>query len=160
MFDLFRIIADVMAIVTFQDRPQPPSGRDGLPLDYATDKLYPMSQDARSRPQPSNPERVQEFSGPLAQDTGRVLGTTLVRAYQLTLSSLVGQHCRHMPTCSEYAYEAIARHGLWPGGWMGLFRVMRCGPWGTHGIDRVPVELPSRFKWWMPWQYWRVRGDV
>jgi len=64
-----------------------------------------------------------------------------VRLYQLTLSGFVGNSCRHLPTCSEYAYEAIARHGLWAGGWMGLFRVIRCGPWGTHGIDRVPDTL-------------------
>ena len=38
-------------------------------------------------------------------------------------------------------YEAIARHGLWAGGWMGLFRFSRCGPGGTHGIDRVPEAL-------------------
>ena len=44
-----------------------------------------------------------------------------------------------MPTCSEYGFEAIARHGLWAGGWLTLFRVMRCGPGGTHGIDNVPA---------------------
>ena len=43
-----------------------------------------------------------------------VLGRTL------TLSGFVGNSCRHFPTCSEYAYEAIARHGLWAGGWMGF----------------------------------------
>ncbi len=44
-----------------------------------------------------------------------------------------------LPTCSEYAYEAIARHGLWTGGWMGLPSASpACGPGGTHGIDHVP----------------------
>jgi putative membrane protein insertion efficiency factor len=61
-----------------------------------------------------------------------------------------------MPTCSEYAYEAIARHGLWTGGWLGLFRVMRCGPGGTHGIDNVPRDLSDDLVWWAPWRYWRV----
>jgi putative component of membrane protein insertase Oxa1/YidC/SpoIIIJ protein YidD len=67
-----------------------------------------------------------------------------------------------MPTCSEYAYEAIARHGLWAGGWLGLFRVLRCGPGGTHGIDNVPEWLAADLAWWAPWRYWRVgrrRGD-
>lgn len=98
----------------------------------------------------------RNYSGPWTKTPGRVAGVALVRLYQLTLSGFVGNHCRHMPTCSEYAYEAIARHGLWAGGWMGLFRVLRCGPWGTHGIDRVPVQLERRYHWFMPWRYWRI----
>ena len=96
------------------------------------------------------------WAGPWRKTPGRLAGTALVRLYQLTLSGFVGNSCRHLPTCSEYAYEAIARHGLWPGGWMGLFRVMRCGPGGTHGIDRVPEVLDARYKWFLPWRYWRI----
>lgn len=62
--------------------------------------------------------RSRNWQGPWPKTPGRLLGTALVRLYQLTLSGFVGNHCRHMPTCSEYAYEAIARHGLWAGGWM------------------------------------------
>jgi len=98
----------------------------------------------------------RNWQGIWRRTPGRLFGTALVRLYQLTLSGFVGNHCRHLPTCSEYAYEAIARHGLWAGGWMGFFRVMRCGPWGTHGIDRVPVELASRYRWAMPWRYWHI----
>ena len=98
----------------------------------------------------------RNWEEPWPRTPGRLVGTTLVRLYQLTLSGFVGNHCRHLPTCSEYAYEAIARHGLWPGGWMGFFRVMRCGPWGTHGIDRVPVELEGRYRWFTPWRYWHI----
>lgn len=98
----------------------------------------------------------RNWEGPWPRTPGRLAGTALVRLYQLTLSGFVGNHCRHLPTCSEYAYEAIARHGLWPGGWMGVFRLMRCGPWGTHGIDRVPVELENRFHWFTPWRYWHI----
>ena len=79
----------------------------------------------------------------------------LIRAYQLTLSSLVGQHCRHMPSCSTYTSEAIARHGAWAGGWVGLARISRCRPGGTHGIDEVPERLPARGAWWAPWRYGR-----
>lgn len=110
-------------------------------------------------------QRVQSgrnWPGPWRKTPGRVLGTSLVRLYQLTLSGFVGNSCRHLPTCSEYAHEAIARHGLWAGGWMGLFRVLRCGPFGTHGIDRVPETLAARYVWFMPWRYWRIgkkRGD-
>ena len=100
--------------------------------------------------------RSRNFSGPWPRTPGRLLGTALVRLYQLTLSGFVGNSCRHLPTCSEYAYEAIARHGLWAGGWMGLFRVMRCGPGGTHGIDNVPEQLSGRYHWFTPWRYFRL----
>ncbi len=83
-----------------------------------------------------------------------MLGVSLIRLYQLTLSSLVGNACRHLPTCSEYGYEAVARHGLWAGGWMTLFRVARCGPFGAHGFDPVPMTLAPRMRWWAPWRYW------
>ncbi|TPW31244.1 membrane protein insertion efficiency factor YidD [Pararhizobium mangrovi] len=99
--------------------------------------------------------RSRNWGGAWHRTPGRILGTGLVRAYQLSLSPLVGSTCRHLPTCSEYAYEAIARHGLWPGGWLSLFRVARCGPFGTHGIDNVPPDLLPRQHWWTPWRYWR-----
>jgi uncharacterized protein len=99
---------------------------------------------------------TRNFPGPFRKTPGRLFGTGLVRLYQLTLSGFIGNSCRHLPTCSEYAYEAIARHGFWPGGWMGLFRVMRCGPGGTHGIDNVPESLDKQLKWYMPWRYWGV----
>lgn len=102
--------------------------------------------------QPKNTTR--NYDGPWRRTPGRLIGTALVRCYQLTLSGFVGRHCRHLPTCSEYSYEAIARHGLWAGGWMGFFRLIRCGPFGTHGFDPVPVVLGSRYHWYTPWRYW------
>ncbi len=101
-------------------------------------------------------KRGRNWPGPWRKTPGRLLGTSLVRLYQLTLSGFVGNSCRHLPTCSEYAHEAIARHGLWAGGWMGFFRVLRCGPFGTHGIDLVPEALADRYLWFMPWRYWRI----
>jgi len=83
------------------------------------------------------------------------LGRALIRAYQLTLSSLVGRQCRHLPSCSEYGDEALTRHGLWAGGWMTLARLSRCHPFGTHGIDNVPAELPAGACWYLPWRYGR-----
>ena len=80
---------------------------------------------------------------------GRVLGLGIIRAYQLTLSPLIGQSCRHLPTCSEFGFEAIARHGLWTGGWLALFRIARCGPFGTHGYDPVP-PADARWRWFWP----------
>ncbi len=100
----------------------------------------------------------RNFAGPWRKTPGRLFGTGVVRLYQLTLSGFIGNSCRHIPTCSEYAYEAIARHGLWSGGWMGLFRVMRCGPGGTCGLDRVPEALEPELAWWAPWRFWRVHA--
>ena len=62
----------------------------------------------------------------------------LVRLYRLTLSPLIGFHCRYLPTCSDYADQALERHGLWAGGWMTLARLMRCHPFGNSGLDFVP----------------------
>lgn len=80
-----------------------------------------------------------------------------IRAYQLSVSSLMGRHCRHLPSCSSYTDEAIQRHGLWAGGWMGLSRISRCRPGGTAGFDPVCLTLPDNTHWYLPWRYgaWR-----
>ncbi len=103
-----------------------------------------------------NHGRGRNFAGPWRRTPGRVFGVAIVRLYQLTLSGFIGNSCRHLPTCSEYAYEAIARHGLWPGGWLALFRVARCGPGGTHGLDPAPETLAPRYRWYLPWRYWSI----
>ncbi|MFN3854397.1 MAG: membrane protein insertion efficiency factor YidD [Phreatobacter sp.] len=90
----------------------------------------------------------------------RLAAHGLIRAYQLSISLLVGRWCRHLPTCSAYTDEAIMRHGLWAGGWMGLARLCRCHGWGTSGIDNPPAVLPPAGRWFLPWRYgqWRWRG--
>jgi putative membrane protein insertion efficiency factor len=88
----------------------------------------------------------------------RRAGRAVVRLYQIAFSPLVGFHCRHVPTCSQYSDEALERCGLWAGGWMTLARLLRCQPWGTSGLDYVPVELPAQARWWLPWRYGRWRG--
>lgn len=87
-----------------------------------------------------------------------LFGRALVRLYRLTLSPLLGPRCRHLPTCSEYAETALSRFGLWAGAWMTLPRILRCQPWGTHGLDFVPAALPLESRWYMPWRYGRWRG--
>ena len=62
----------------------------------------------------------------------------LIRAYQLTLSPWFGQHCRFTPSCSQYASEAIARHGAFRGGWLAIRRIGRCHPFCDGGYDPVP----------------------
>ena len=83
----------------------------------------------------------------------------LIRAYQLTFSAFLGRQCRYLPTCSEYTDEAIARHGLWAGGFMGVARLCRCHPWGGSGFDPVPRTLVDDAHWSRPWRYgeWRQK---
>jgi putative membrane protein insertion efficiency factor len=88
----------------------------------------------------------------------RLAARGLIAVYRHTFSALVGFHCRHLPTCSSYADEAIGRFGLWAGGWMTLARLCRCHPWGTSGLDFVPPSLNADQHWYLPWRYGRWRG--
>ena len=62
----------------------------------------------------------------------------LIRIYQWLVSPLLPRACRFAPSCSEYAAEAIGRHGLMRGGWLAARRLLRCHPWGGDGFDPVP----------------------
>jgi len=66
-----------------------------------------------------------------------------VRFYQLTISPLLGAHCRHTPSCSQYTIEAIQEWGPIKGAWLGMKRIGRCHPWGTSGYDPVPKKKES-----------------
>ena len=62
----------------------------------------------------------------------------MIRAYQVILSPLFGQQCRFYPTCSQYALEAINRHGAIVGSYYTIRRLMRCHPWHVGGHDPIP----------------------
>lgn len=62
----------------------------------------------------------------------------LLRAYQLLISPVLGNHCRFYPSCSQYAIEAVDRHGVARGGWLAIRRLGRCHPWHPGGFDPVP----------------------
>lgn len=62
----------------------------------------------------------------------------LVRGYQLLVSPLLGPRCRYLPTCSQYALEAMESHGAGRGLWLSARRLARCHPWGSSGYDPVP----------------------
>lgn len=62
----------------------------------------------------------------------------LIRLYQLLLSPWLGRQCRFVPTCSQYATEAIQRHGAARGTWLTVCRLGRCHPGCAGGHDPVP----------------------
>ena len=59
----------------------------------------------------------------------------LVLVYRATLGRFMGGHCRFHPTCSQYAIDALNKHGAWKGAWMTLKRIARCRPGGGSGYD-------------------------
>lgn len=64
--------------------------------------------------------------------------------YRYAISPLLPSRCRHFPTCSEYALEALETHGPIKGLWLSVKRIGRCHPWGTHGYDPVPEPKHSK----------------
>jgi putative membrane protein insertion efficiency factor len=66
----------------------------------------------------------------------------LIRLYQLTVSPLLPPRCRYLPSCSDYALEALSSHGMARGLWLALRRLARCHPWGGSGYDPVPEDAP------------------
>lgn len=106
------------------------------PADHqASVAAPPATEDRDHTAEVANEERLVQparRAGPAARSANR-----LIRFYQRYLSPLLPPSCRYEPTCSEYARQAIERHGLLRGGWMGLKRIMRCNPWHPGGYDPV-----------------------
>jgi putative membrane protein insertion efficiency factor len=72
------------------------------------------------------------------QGAGIRIALLLIRGYQLFLSPLLGPRCRFYPTCSQYAFEAISKHGFLKGIFLGVARLFKCHPFHPGGIDPVP----------------------
>ncbi|KQM14773.1 membrane protein insertion efficiency factor YidD [Novosphingobium sp. Leaf2] len=62
----------------------------------------------------------------------------IARLWQVGPSAIMPPTCRFTPSCSQYAIEAVRRHGAIKGGLLALWRLLRCQPWGGHGHDPVP----------------------
>ena len=63
-----------------------------------------------------------------------------IRLYQWFISPLLGKNCRHIPSCSNYTIQAIEEWGIFKGILLGIKRISKCHPWGTHGLDPVPKK--------------------
>jgi hypothetical protein len=68
----------------------------------------------------------------------KTVALALIRGYKKLLSPLLGNHCRFFPSCSDYTYDAIEKHGLLPGIVMGAKRIAKCHPLHPGGVDPVP----------------------
>ncbi len=62
----------------------------------------------------------------------------LIKIYQIVISPILGPKCRFKPTCSNYAIEALKKHGIFKGSYLAAKRILRCHPWGGSGFDPVP----------------------
>ncbi|MBN2273538.1 MAG: membrane protein insertion efficiency factor YidD [Bacteroidales bacterium] len=67
-----------------------------------------------------------------------------VKFYKYSISPLLPNSCRHYPTCSEYAIQALNEHGIVKGSMLAIWRILRCNPWGTSGYDPVPPKKQKR----------------
>ena len=89
-------------------------------------------------------KKVLNFIGKLwAATFGKLFVAILVviiRAYQILLSPRIGQVCRYYPTCSHYGLEAVKVHGAGKGSLLAAWRVLRCHPWATGGIEYIPAK--------------------
>ena len=68
----------------------------------------------------------------------------LIDVYRYFVSPILGQHCRFIPSCSEFAYQAITQHGAWWGIRLSITRVLHCHPWHVGGYDPVPKVLNKK----------------
>jgi putative membrane protein insertion efficiency factor len=71
------------------------------------------------------------------QKFGSLFCLSLIRTYQLLISPLLPRNCRFTPTCSQYAIDAIKRHGVWRGNYLAIRRLLRCHPFSRGGYDPV-----------------------
>ena len=69
-------------------------------------------------------------------------GIRMYRYFRRNVTHDTCPRCRYIPPCSQYAVTAIQRYGAWKGGWMAVWRILRCNPFSKGGYDPVP-EIPN-----------------
>ena len=82
--------------------------------------------------------RLSDHPASTRERSVRALFTLYKRALSPAIHLVVTSQCKYLPTCSEYAYAAIVRHGWFRGTWLALRRLVRCHPFATGGHDPVP----------------------
>jgi putative membrane protein insertion efficiency factor len=87
---------------------------------------------------PSQPTEPPSMRATARERVANALLTVYKRALAPLLHVLIPTQCKYLPTCSDYAYTAVVRHGWLRGGWLALHRVARCHPWSKGGFDPVP----------------------
>ena len=106
--------------------------------DYGIKYFYPNANKAPV-PAAGAPAAPPCFSAPLREPLKmKRLFILIARGWQLGPSRILPPSCRYAPSCSQYAIEALEKHGAIRGGWLAAKRIMRCHPWGGHGYDPVP----------------------
>ncbi len=116
--------------------------------------------DSAKPPCATNSVRVGAVGVMAMRNLSRLAALSLklpIHLYRFTLKPFFGWQCRHLPTCSDYALQAIDRNGAWRGSWLIVSRLARCQPWGTSGYDPVPDLRSERFVL-APWRYGRWPG--
>src|SRR6266446_10544336 len=99
------------------------------------------AESTRARERNSRARRRQsEMDRQVLQKLTVLVLQVLIRVYQLLLSPLLPPSCRYLPSCSDYAVEAVGRHGAIVGVGLAARRLARCHPWGSNGYD--PVAEP------------------
>jgi putative membrane protein insertion efficiency factor len=73
---------------------------------------------------------------------GQRVVLTLLKVYKVVLSQMFAGSCRFVPSCSEYARDAVVAHGVLKGAWLAASRLARCHPAGSFGVDPVPPRTP------------------
>lgn len=99
--------------------------------------------------------KIATFSSKLAATSVKLP----IYIYRYGLASIAGGRCRHMPSCSEYALDAINRNGAWRGLWLTVSRILRCRPGGTSGFDPAPDIRNEHHPIWACWRYGRWRAS-
>lgn len=69
-----------------------------------------------------------------------------IKAWRAVISPLYGNVCKYYPSCSAYGLKAVQTHGALKGGWLTIWRIMRCNPWSHGGYDPVP-GTPEADEW-------------
>lgn len=66
-----------------------------------------------------------------------------IQIYRHMISPMRPASCRFMPTCSQYAVDAVSEYGVFRGGWLAMRRLLRCGPWHSGGWDPIPERADA-----------------